>query len=246
MVRAFAGLAFLGVWAVSSLFINLGTRADKLIYGRYNDAAIAPLLMIALAEIVRPLEGRRLRTLVTWVGVGGVVLVGSAAFTGLGHPGSEVHGPLNPVNVIAIVPYISHFGGKVEVLALLGVGLLTLAGLAVLALRWPALAIAVLAAGFVALGVANTGHVHRARVAGPRRARTPCRSRSPPSATTASVDLWCVAWDNPPVTTSSCTTPSSSCRISASGPSAARPGRRAGRSWPARTRPSPSGIPGRA
>src|SRR5579871_3543367 len=49
--RAFPGVAFLGVWGVSSLFMNLGTRADKLIYGRYNDAVIAPLLLLALAEL---------------------------------------------------------------------------------------------------------------------------------------------------------------------------------------------------
>ncbi len=194
MTRAFCGLAFLGVWAISSLFINLGTRADKLIYGRYNDAAVAPLLIIALAELT---AGRtRLRTVATWAAVGVTALVGSAAFTGLGHPGAELHGPLNPVNVIAIVPYITHFGGKIEVLALLGVGLAGLAVLAALALRWPAVATLALAAGFVALAVRTQaiyilpGSRARAAQNAVPLALAALRSRT-------SADLSCVAWDNP-------------------------------------------------
>jgi hypothetical protein len=203
LTRAFAGLAFVGVWAVSSLFMNLGTRADKLIYGRYNDGAIAPLLLIALAELARPAAGAaiglgraRLRAVATWVLVGAGALVVSAAFTGLGHPGSEVHGPLNPVNVIAIVPYIRHFGGKVEVLALLGVALAGLAVLAAVAVRWPAVAIAALAAGFVVLAVRTQATYilpgSRARAA---ENAVPLAIAALRTHTTA--DLSCVGWDTP-------------------------------------------------
>jgi hypothetical protein len=202
MTRAFVGLAFLGVWAVSSLFMNLGTRADKLVYGRYNDGAIAPLLLLALAELARPAAGRavtlgraRLRAAATWAAVGAGTLVVSAAFTGLGHPGSEVHGPLNPVNVIAIVPYINHFGGKVEVLALLGVGLAGLAVLAALAVRWPVLAVAAVAALFVALSVRTQatyilpGSRARAAENGVPLALAGLRAHT-------AADLSCVAWDD--------------------------------------------------
>jgi len=201
MTRAFVGLAFLGVWAVSSLFMNLGTRADKLIYGRYNDGAVAPLLLLALAELARPAASRalgpgraRLRAVATWVVAGAGTLVVSAAFTGLGHPGSEVHGPLNPVNVIAIVPYITHFGGKVEVLALLGVGLAGLAILALVAVRWPAVAVAALAALFVALAVRTQATYilpgSRARAV---QNAVPLALAGLRAHTTA--DLSCVGWD---------------------------------------------------
>jgi hypothetical protein len=200
--RAFVGLAFLGVWAVSSLFMNLGTRADKLIYGRYNDGAVAPLLLLALAELARPAGsgvmgvGRaRLRAVATWVLVGSAALVASAAFTGLGHPGSEVHGPLNPVNVIAIVPYITHFGGKVEVLALLGVGLAGLAVLAAVAVRWPAVAILLLGAGFVALAVRTQAtYIVPGSQARATENAIPLAIAGLRAHTTA--DLSCVAWDD--------------------------------------------------
>jgi hypothetical protein len=201
LTRAFVGLAFVGIWAVSSLFMNLGTRADKLIYGRYNDGAVAPLLLLALAELARPAASRalgpgraRLRAVATWVVVGAGALVVSAAFTGLGHPGSEVHGPLNPVNVIAIVPYITHFGGKVEVLALLGVGLAGLAVLAAVAVRWPAVAVAALAALFVALAVRTQATYilpgSRARAA---QNAVPLALAGLRAHTAA--DLSCVGWD---------------------------------------------------
>jgi hypothetical protein len=196
LARAFPGVAFLGVWAVSSLFMNLGTRADKLIYGRYNDAAIAPLLLLALAELIRPFAGARWRAVATWGAVGGLALIASAAFTGLGHPGSEVHGPLNPVNVIAIVPWIRHFDGKVEVLALLAVGLVGLVALALVALRWPALAVGALAVCFVVLAVRTQATYivpgTRARAGQDAVPRALAALRSSTSA-----DLRCVAWDNP-------------------------------------------------
>ncbi|HVM67843.1 MAG TPA: hypothetical protein VMU14_23410 [Acidimicrobiales bacterium] len=204
LARAFPGVAFLGVWGVSSLFMNLGTRADKLIYGRYNDAAIAPLLLLALAEVAWPFgvadgAARRVarwRAVATWAAVGGVALVVSAAFTGLGHPGSEVHGPLNPVNVISIVPYIRHFGGKVEVLALLGVGLAGMAVLALVALRWPAVAAVGLAVAFAVLAVRTQatyivpGTRARAGQDAVPRALAALRAHT-------GADLRCVAWDNP-------------------------------------------------
>ena len=201
VLRAFVGLAFLGVWAVSSLFMNLGTRADKLIYGRYNDGAVAPLLLLALAEIVHPLAAgaslrrARLRAVASWAAVGATALVASAAFTGLGHPGSEVHGPLNPVNVIAIVPYIRHFDGKVEVLALLGVGLAGLVALGVLALRWPAIAVGALAVGFAVLAVRTQATYilpgSRARAG---QNAVPLALAAMRAGTAA--DLTCVGWDN--------------------------------------------------
>jgi hypothetical protein len=204
LARAFPGVAFMGVWGVSALFMNLGTRADKLVYGRYNDAAVAPLLLLALAELARPFgvaggatrRRARVRAVATWAGVGGVALVASAAFTGLGHPGHEVHGPLNPVNVIAIVPYIREFGGKVEVLALLGVGLAGLAVLGVIARRWPALAAGALATVFVLLAV----RTQATYIVPGTRARAgqdvvPVALAALRARTTA--DLRCVAWDNP-------------------------------------------------
>jgi hypothetical protein len=204
LARAFPGVAFVGVWGVSSLFMNLGTRADKLIYGRYNDAAIAPLLLLALAELAWPFDvadgaarrTARYRAVATWAAVGSVALVVSAAFTGLGHPGSEVHGPLNPVNVISIVPYIRHFGGKVEVLALLGVGVAGMAVLALVALRWPAVAAAGLAAAFAVLAVRTQatyivpGTRARAGQDAVPLALAALRART-------GADLRCVAWDNP-------------------------------------------------
>jgi hypothetical protein len=138
----------------------------------------------------------RYRAVATWAAVGGVALVVSAAFTGLGHPGSEVHGPLNPVNVISIVPYIRHFGGKVEVLALLGVGLTGMAVLALVALRWPAVAAAGLAVAFAVLAVRTQatyivpGTRARAGQDAVPLALAALRART-------GADVRCVAWDNP-------------------------------------------------
>jgi hypothetical protein len=157
MARGFAALSFLGVWALSSLFMNLGDRADKLIYGRYNEGVIAPLLIIALAEILSPGRLRRFADRAArgfaarrWLVLGTLSTVLSAAALYHGRSRAALHGDLNPINVLALYPLLHHYNDAIEVASFAAVGVAVLFLLALIAWRAPWVTAVLLAAIFVA------------------------------------------------------------------------------------------------
>ena len=157
MARAFAAVAFLGVWALSSLFMNLGERADKLIYGRYNEGVIAPLLVIALAEILAPERLRRFSSRAfaarRWLVIGTFSIGASGAALAYGRSAAELHAEYNPINTLGLFSPLHHYSGTINVLALTGIGIGALVLVAVAALRLPGLAALVLAAAFLATSI---------------------------------------------------------------------------------------------
>jgi len=174
MTQAFATLSFLGVWALSSLFMNLGDRADKLVYGRYDEGVIAPLLLIAVADLMGglttlrsgPLHARgdhrdaarrprARRGPLRWFIVGLSCVIVTALFVYLGHSRDALRGALNPVNVLGIYPIVAHTGKHVEVWWLSALAVGAIAVLAVLCWRWPLVTALGLAALF-ALSVVDT------------------------------------------------------------------------------------------
>ena len=146
LVRAYATLSFLGVWALSSLFMNLGNRADQLIYGRYNEGVIVPILIIALAEVVGAREGVARR----WVTAGVVAVAATGAVVGLGNTKAALYGAVNPINVLGLAPILTRMGEHVHVAAIVAIGVGAVLVLSAVAWRLPAVAAVLVAAVFVA------------------------------------------------------------------------------------------------
>jgi hypothetical protein len=147
LLRAYVALCFLGVWMLSSLFANLGNRADKLIYGRYNEGVIAPLLLIALADVLLYRGARR------WLAWGAGATALSGVIVLAGDSKRALYGGLNPINILGVMPVVSRMGSHIHVIALVGLGAAGVAVGAVVALRFPAAAVVLVAALFVASAV---------------------------------------------------------------------------------------------
>ena len=221
IITAYATACFVAVWGLSSLFANLGDRADKLIYGRYNEGVIAPLLVIALADVLLHRGARR--WLISGVGMsvatGAVVLIGDRT--------SALYGTLNPINIVGVMPVVSRMGNHIHVLALGGLGVAAVAVLAVVAIRLPALAAVLVAAVFAASTIdTQTSYM----VPGARCARTSTTSRPPssPSAPPASAPTpaWRTTRRRSATATTTSSRISSSCRPSGSRRTTAPPRRR--------------------
>lgn len=159
LTQAFVTLSFLGVWTLSSLFMNLGDRADKLIYGRYNEGVLVPLLVIGLADVLGPGLADRVRHLSAvrhrghatrrWLVTGLLAIIGSGLFVRYGHPSTALRGTLNPVNVLALAPVLTRMGLRIDPVVLGAIGVGGMAILALTAWRWPAIAVVILAIVFV-------------------------------------------------------------------------------------------------
>ena len=158
LAQSFATLSFLGVWALSSLFMNLGERADKLIYGRYNDGVIAPLLVIALSEILAPRLSRKARRLhhVRQAPVGGRWAVAAAlcvivtgASVQLGHTTAALHGVLNPANVLGLASLLNRMSDHIHVVTMSAIVLGVIGALALVSWRLPVVAALAVAGLFV-------------------------------------------------------------------------------------------------
>jgi hypothetical protein len=147
LVTAYAALCFAGVWGLSSLFANLGDRADKLIYGRYNEGVIAPLLVIALADVLLERGARR------WLMFGGGATVLTGAIVLVGDHKAALFGTLNPVNVLGVMPVVSRMGGHIHVVALAAIAAAAVIVLSLVAWRLPVVAVVVVVAVFVASAV---------------------------------------------------------------------------------------------
>jgi len=156
VTQGFATLCFLGVWTLSSLFSNLGDRADKLIYGRYNEGVILPLLVIALGEL---LGGRatsretRHRTAAMWLASGTAAIVISGGIVAIGDAKSALFGALNPVNVMGLGPIFSRTGEHIHVAILVALGVAGVVGLSVVSWRFPAVTALALAVIFAASAI---------------------------------------------------------------------------------------------
>jgi hypothetical protein len=158
LAQAFVGLSFVGVWALSSLFMNLGDRADKLIYGRYNEGVILPLLVVALGSIVgSPAASgvrQRARWARDWLLVGGATAAVTGAGLWVGRSATQLHLPLNPVNVLGIYPLINHEHPMIDV------GLLLAAGIGALALCAATTCVSASAAVIVVAALFGASAVH--------------------------------------------------------------------------------------
>lgn len=163
LTQAFVTLSFVGVWALSSLFMNLGDRADKLIYGRYNEGVIVPLLLMGLADVVglgvvervRHLSAARHRAYGArrWILSAASAIVVTGLFVGLGHSRAALRGTLNPVNVLGLAPVLARMGNRIDPLALAALGIGAIALLSVTSWRSPLLAVVLIAALFAASAI---------------------------------------------------------------------------------------------
>jgi hypothetical protein len=197
VAQAFATLSFLGVWMLSSLFSNLGDRADKLIYGRYNEGVILPLLVIALGEVLggrTTARAARHRTAALWLASGAVAVLVSGGIVAIGDSRSALYGNLNPVNVMGLAPIFSRTGEHIHVAVLVAVALAGIAALSLASWRLPAVAALALAVIFAASAIdTERGYI----VPGTRaRAQEDFIARAIEGSRSAGIaDTRCVAYD---------------------------------------------------
>jgi hypothetical protein len=153
LARGFAALALLGVLALSSLFMNLGDRADKLVYGRYNEGVIVPLLIVALADVLAPGRLRRFTAggypARRWIVIGGGAIVLTGTGLVAGRSTAALHGSLNPINVLGLYPVLHREAAPIGVALVVAVSLALVVAIAAAAWRFPAVAAFALAAVFV-------------------------------------------------------------------------------------------------
>ncbi|HEY2429326.1 MAG TPA: hypothetical protein VGI06_10370 [Acidimicrobiales bacterium] len=160
LVSGYATLSFLGVWALSSLFMNLGNRADKLIYGRYNEGVIIPMMLIALADLMGASREGRGAAARRWLGAGLVAAIATGAVVDLGNSKAALFGAVNPVNVLGLAPVLARMAEHIHVLAIAGMGAGAVLALSLLSWRLPAVALLAVVALFAASAIdTETGYV---------------------------------------------------------------------------------------
>lgn len=152
---AFVALSVLGVMALGSLFINNDVRLDYLVYGRYNEGVLAPVLLLGLLAVTR-LAARATSSASTRarsLRVAALVVAGtmgaSAAVLVLGRGAATFDLPVVRSNVLGLDALLAWRGYTLPVVVISLAGLLG-AGL-VLAAGWvrPLAAVAVTGALFV-------------------------------------------------------------------------------------------------
>jgi hypothetical protein len=92
--------AVVGLWLVSAASTSHPVRVDHRVYGRYIECAVAVLVVVAVAEIVR--AGRRAHRLVA-LSLGLLVL--AASILKLTLPAAAFVGNVQELTVLAVVPY---------------------------------------------------------------------------------------------------------------------------------------------
>ena len=199
LVQAFAALSFVGVWGLSSLFANLGDRADKLIYGRYNEGAIAPLLVLALADLLLSTRGkRRIAAACRWLAVGTIAIGVSGLVVMAGDSQAELYGPLNPANILSLQPVLARTGEHIHIIVLGAIGLAVLLILSLISWRLPVVAFVALALIFAASTIdTETGYI----IPGSRaRAQQDVIAQAIDSIRAANIgDLSCISYDPAPL-----------------------------------------------
>jgi len=143
-VATFAGLvAAFGLSSSANRFI-IGPKgagqADLLIYGRYNEHLLAPLLAVGAAYVVR--GAVRWRNVAPWAAVVVGVVGGCGVVLAHGRSAALLREPIVFFNVIGLQPLL-HALGRIDVLVVSGLGIAAaVAVLALAALRRPAAALA--------------------------------------------------------------------------------------------------------
>lgn len=154
LAQAFSGLAGLGVLALSVLLVNGGTRADELVHGRYVDGIVAPLLVIALAEVI----GDPRRRWKLWAAAGIATLVVSGAVLAVAGQIESLSGELNAINILGIEPLLRRLDGdRLRLLPLMLAGGGAILAGALIARRTPRVAVLLLAVAFAASAI-DTQH----------------------------------------------------------------------------------------
>lgn len=150
---AFLALSFGGVWLLSATFTNAGTRVDHVLYGRYNDAVVLPLLALGLAAAVRP--GRfGLAPWRSWAStpiVAGGAILASGALLIAGHPPETLTGRIDPFHIASVHPFIVG-GDTLPVFLVAGFGLCAALIVTLLGARWWKWAAGVAACVFLLIG----------------------------------------------------------------------------------------------
>ncbi len=121
-VAALIGLAMLGTWVLSSLYVPGGSPTNHLIYGRYNEGVLAPVLMLAFIGLTHPLWKRRI-SLKAWIIC---VIVGALVFGFLlfiGRTSEQRSGITNWINIIGLYQILGILN-RIDVFVLAGLSFL--------------------------------------------------------------------------------------------------------------------------
>lgn len=148
--------------ALSATFVSGRDRSDQLVYGRYNDGVVWPLIAIGVAWLITTARSEPRRTQV-WI-VGGL----SVLTLELGFLLQQFHGPSfdRTWGLGAMIPGVSPLAPSRTELSVAAIGVISVAiflGLVVVALRPPAkTAAVVLVAGLVVLLSVGALRTHEA------------------------------------------------------------------------------------
>ena len=133
---------------------NGGPQADMLIYGRFNEHLLAPLLVLGLCEL------RGLRRVRAWVAAGWAagacaLIAGTGLLIEHGRTAAALHRPTVTFNVLGIEPVLARLGFiNVALISVLGGASLVIA--IMLAAEWGLLVVTPLAAAaWVAIGLSG-------------------------------------------------------------------------------------------
>ena len=133
---------------------NGGPQADMLIYGRFNEHLLAPLLVLGLCEL------RGLRQVRAWVAAGWAagacaLIAGAALLIEHGRTAAALHRPTVTFNVLGIQPVLARLGFiNVALISMLGGASLVIA--IMLATEWGLLVVTPLvAAAWLAIGLSG-------------------------------------------------------------------------------------------
>lgn len=118
----FAVLAFAGVLAMAALFLSNGERLDHWVYGRYVEAVVAPLLVVAVVG------AGQLPRRMGWsvFAAGAAIVVGCGALVTVAHHGAT-RGPLVRTNTMGIDAVFRATDYRLSVAAIVAVAVVGLA-----------------------------------------------------------------------------------------------------------------------
>jgi len=117
LTGAFISFCMIGTLILSSMFMNFimhGVRPDRLIYGRYNEGVLAPVLLLGVMGI-NELRLRNEKVWKIWIFTYIAMLISTGLVLYLGCSDSKLSGVLNWLNILGIYPAL-HFAGKINVL----------------------------------------------------------------------------------------------------------------------------------